>query len=265
MLEGLNVHAIPLWLIWEDESIRDGVDIDQLTFYARLKNSETLPTTSQPSPGDFEAFFKEVATDADAIVNVLVSSKVSGTVDSAQTAQNELPELPIRIVDSLTSSMALGFIVQEAAKAAVAGKSLDEVVAAAEGMRDKVNILFMVDTLEYLHRAGRITGARRMLGTALNIKPILEFNEGFIVPASQARTKSRAIARLLELVEEKLSGKQMAEAGVVDVDNPEDGDAFASMVQERFGPKNIIRSGVSPVVGTIVGPGTFGVAFYPEE
>ncbi len=263
-LEGLNVSVIPLWLIWDDERFRDGVDIDPPTFYRRLKESRTLPTSSQPSPGEFAAFFRQVAAEADAIISVLVSSKISGTIASAQAAQAQLPELTIRIVDSLSSSMGLGMVVLAAARAAAAGRSLDEVVAAAEGMRERMHFLFVVDTLEYLHRGGRIGGARRLLGTALRVKPILQFRDGKIESLTQARTKRKAIIRILEIVEERLGGKGMAEAAVVDIDAPGDGDAVAEMIVERFGAPVVHRSTVSPVVGIHVGPGAIGIAFYAE-
>ena len=262
LLEGLDISVIPVWLLWDNDRLRDGVDIEPPAFYRRLKQSRTLPTTSQPSIGEFETVYRQLATEAEAIVSVLVSSKISGTVASAQAAVERLPELKIRIVDALSSSMGLGFAALAAAKAAAAGKSLDEVVTAAEEIRDKVHLLFVVETLEYLHRGGRIGGARRMLGTALKIKPLLHLKDGLIESLSQARTKSKAIALMLEIAEERLGGKPMAEAAVVDIDSPQEGDRVAEQVKERFGLSVVHRSGVSPVVGTHVGPGTVGIAFY---
>ncbi len=263
--EGLDISVIPLWLIWDDDRFQDGVDIDPQTFYNRLKKSATLPTSSQPSAKEFEIFFRQVAVGCDAIVSVLVSSKISGTVDCARMALAEIQDFPIRIVDALSSSMGLGFVVLAAARAAAAGADLDGVVAAAENMRDKVQLIFVVDTLEYLHRTGRITGAKRLLGTALRIKPILEFKDGLIQSLSQARTKGKAFEQLLQISEERLGDKRMAEAAIVDIDNPEDGEAVQRMTNERFGPKIIHRAEVSPVVGTHVGPGAIGIAFYPED
>jgi len=161
--------------------------------------------------------------------------------------------------------MGLGLVVLAAARAAVAGKDLEEVVAAAEEMRDKVQLLFVVDTLEFLHRGGRITGAKRLFGTALRIKPILEFKDGLIQSLSQARTKSKAFELLLQITKERLGDKRMAEAAIVDIDNPEDGDVVAKLTMERFGPAMLHRAEVSPVVGTHVGPGAIGIAFYPED
>jgi DegV family protein with EDD domain len=264
-MEGLGVSVIPLWLIWDDDRLQDGIDIDPPAFYRRLKESKTLPTSSQPSIGEFESFFRQAATEAEAVVAVLVSSKISGTFASAQAAQAQLPDLTIRLVDAHSSSMGLGLCVLAAARAAAAAKPVDEVVAAAEEMRERVHLIFVVDTLEYLHRTGRITGAKRLLGTALQIKPILHFHDGQIKPLSQARTKRKAIAHLLDIAEQRLAGKQMAEAFVVDIDSPASGDEVAGLVRERFGPPMIHRADVSPVVGNVVGPGAIGLAFYAED
>jgi DegV family protein with EDD domain len=264
-LGDLNIPVIPVWLIWGDERFRDGVDIDPPTFYRRLRESQVFPTTSQPSAGEFEHFFRQVGAEADAIVGVFITSKLSGTVASAQVAQMELPELNIRIVDSLSVSMGLGFVALAAARAAAAGRSLDEVVGVAEEMRDRMHLLFVVDTLEYLHRGGRIGGAKWLLGTALNIKPLLHFVDGTIEPLVQVRTKRKAVARMLDVVEERLGGRRMAEASVVDANSPEEGDAVAEQVKERFGISTVYRTVLSPAIGTHGGPGTLAIGFYAEK
>jgi DegV family protein with EDD domain len=265
-LGGLSIPVIPLWVFCGEECFRDGVDIDPPTFYARLRTDETFPTTSQPSAGEFEDFFRQVAgEDDDAVVGVFISSKLSGTVPNAQAAREKLPDLTIRIVDSLSTSMGLGFSALAAARAAAAGKPLDEVVAAAEDVRARAHVLFAVDTLEYLHRGGRIGGAKRLLGTALNIKPLLHLEEGTVEPLAQVRTKRKAVAQMLEVAEERLGGGRMAEAAVFDVDSPEEGDAVAEQVKERFGVSPVYRTTVSPAIGTHAGPGTIGLCFYPER
>jgi DegV family protein with EDD domain len=264
-LGDFNIPVIPLWLIWGDERFRDGVDIDPATFYARLPESKVFPTTSQPSVGEFVEFFQEAGAGVDAIVGVFISSKLSGTVASALAAKIQLPGLDVRVVDSLSTSMGLGFGVLAAARAAAAGKSVDEVVAVAEKMRDGMNLLFAVDTLEYLHRGGRIGGAKRLLGTALNLKPLLHLEEGRIEALASVRTKRKAVARMLEVAEERLGGKRMAEAAVLDVDCPEEGAAVAETIKERFGLPVVHQTQVSPVIGAHVGPGTVGICFYPES
>lgn len=263
--EGLNIFTIPLWLIWDNENFQDGVDISPSEFFSRLKGSETLPTSSQPTAGEFEKFYRKILAEADAIVNVLASSNISGTVASAEMAAVQLPDEEIYVVDSLSSAMGQGLITLVAARAASEGKSPQEVVQIAQETREKTHLLFVVDTLEYLHKGGRISGGKRLLGTALQIKPLLHFEEGYIRPASQARTRRKAIALLLDTAEERLEGKKMAEVAVMDVDAPREGDALAERMKERFAPLKVFRAGVSPVVGTHVGPGTVGIAFYGEE
>ncbi|NLE46540.1 MAG: DegV family protein [Chloroflexi bacterium] len=266
VLNGVNVPVIPLWLIWGDERFRDGVDIDQHTFYRRLPHSKVFPTTSQPSAGEFIEFFQQGSVGADAIVGAFISSKISGTVQSALAAQDQLKQqLDIRVIDSLSTSMGLGFVVLAAIRAAAAGKSVDEVVAAAERMRERVNVLFVVDTLEYLHRGGRIGGAKRFLGTALSIKPILHLEDGSIEALTQVRTKRKAVNQLLEIIEERLAGRRIAEVAVLDVDAPTEGDSLAKQITKEFDASELIRTSVSPVIGAHAGPGTVGVVFYAEE
>ncbi|HDQ71427.1 MAG TPA: DegV family protein [Chloroflexi bacterium] len=263
-LNGLDIPTIPLWLIWGEERFRDRVDIDPDTFYRRLPGSDVFPTTSQPSAGEFERFFKEAGQGVDAILGIFISSKLSGTVANAQVAQGRISDCEVRVLDSFSTSAGLSFVVLAAARAAAEGKSLDDVIQVAQHVRDQTHLLFVVDTLEYLHRGGRIGGAKRLLGTALNIKPILHLEAGAIEPVEQVRTKRRAIGRLLDIVEERLDGKQMAEAAVLDVDASKEGDALAAQVRERFNVSPVYRTTVSPVIGAHVGPGTVGIAFHPE-
>jgi DegV family protein with EDD domain len=255
-VKGLNIAVIPLWLIWEGENLLDGIDIDPPTFYKRLQKSKTLPTSSQPTVE---------AQDCDVIVSVMVSSKISGTVANARAAMQALPELDLHLVDTLSSSMGAGHVVLAAARAAAAGESVDQVISAAEAMRDRINFIFVVDTLEYLHKGGRIGGAKRYLGAALQIKPLLEFRNGEIQALEQVRTRKKALSRMLNIAQDRLGDRPMAEATIVDIDCPTEGDMVAKMVADRFSPPLLHRSGVSPVVGTHVGPGAIGFAFYAKE
>ncbi|MCP4519526.1 MAG: DegV family protein, partial [Delftia sp.] len=215
-----------------------------------------------PSRGEFIEFFRQVAKEADAIVGVMVSSKVSGTFENALAALTQLPDLTIRLVDTHSVTMGQGFAVLAAARAAAAGRPLGEVVAAAEKVRDNLHLILAVDTLEFLHRGGRIGGASRFLGTALKLKPLLHFQDGSIEPLAKVRTKRKAVAHMLDVAEGRLNGNRMAEVAVADVDTPREGDALAQQVKERFGVSTVYRSTVSPVVGTHAGPRTVCIAFY---
>ena len=263
-LTGLDVTVIPLWLHWGEERFRDGVDINPTEFYRRLQESDVFPTTSQPSVGEFEALIRKVGAGKDGVVNVLVTSQLSGTVASAQAAMDRLKDVAVRVVDSMTTSMGLGFAVLAAARAAAAGETVDRVAQAAQDMADRVQLLFAMDTLEFLRRGGRIGGARWLLGSALQIKPVLQMQGGTVQPLVQVRTKRKALVRMLQAVEERLGGRQMAAAAVIDADCPLEGDAVAEQVRKRFEPKDLYRSIVSPVIGTHAGPGTVGIAFYAE-
>lgn len=264
LIKELDIRIIPLWLVWDEKCFQDGVDIDPHTFYQRLRTSESLPSSTQPSALEFKEFFQKLAGDCSGIVNVLASSKISGTVESAEAAKDFVPGMQVRVVDSLFSAMGQGLVAVSAARAAASGRPIEEVVSRAISVRDQTHLLFVVDTLEYLHKGGRIGGAKKLLGTALNIKPILHFEDGTIQPLSQTRTKSKGVEEMLNIAAERLGSSTMAEAGVVHVDCLEEGRSLVEKVKERFNPPLIHLSDVSPVVGTHVGPGALGLAFYPE-
>lgn len=264
LMQNLNIHIIPLWLLWDQKRYRDNVDIDTDTFYQRLKTSKTLPSSSQPTPGEFIDFFNNLAVSFDTIVAPLVSSNISGTFASAMLAKNELPDLNIELIDTRQGAMGAGLAVLTTARLAAAGETVKDIVEKTKKVCQKTYMFFVVDTLEYLHRGGRIGGAKRLLGSVLKIKPLLHFHEGTIQPLASIRTKTKAVARLLELVEERIADSRIVEAAVMDIDVPDEGDSLADKLKERFGIPAVYRTGVSPVVGTHVGPGALGVAFSIE-
>jgi DegV family protein with EDD domain len=265
-LDGLTIPAIPLWLIWGDERYRDGVDIYPEDFYRLLQERDTVPSTSQPSVGEFVDFYRRVADEerTDTIVGAFISSKISGTVDSARAAAAELPDLNITVIDSFSTAMGLGFMALAAARKAAAGGSASEVAETANAIRQRLTVLFTVDTLEYLHKGGRIGSAKRFLGTMLNIKPLLHLNDGCVEPLCQIRTKQRAVTEMLDRAEESLGGNSMAELAVIDVGCRKDSQVVADRARERFDLSEVYLAPVSPVIGTHAGPGTIGLSFYAE-
>lgn len=266
-LNGLEIPVMPLWLIWDGVAMRDGVDITPTAFYQRLRESATFPSSSQPTPRELAEFLRAAAENAgaDTVLALMVSSKISATHTNTVQACELLPDLDVRVVDSLNVAMGLGFVVLAAARTIAAGGSPDDAIAAAQAMIPRIEFFFAVDTLEYLYRGGRIGNARRLLGTALQIKPLLEWRDGMIEPLCQVRTKRKALDRLFELAEERLAGRRMAEAAVLDVDVPAEGDELLERVRARFDPIALYRSTVSPVVGTHAGPGTLGLIFYAAD
>lgn len=263
-IEQYNLRVIPLKVHWGDKTFLDGVDITPIEFYARLSRSTSLPTTSQPSIQDFVQLFESLADQADGIVAPLISSGISGTVASAQAAAQEFSRLPVEIVDTKVTSARLALVVLAAARAAAQGKSLQEVRQAADDVVQRLHVFFAVDTLEYLHRGGRIGGASRYLGTALSIKPILFFNsEGKIDALERVRTKDKALQRLIALAEEKADGRPL-HLGVIHANAPQVAQEFRDLITHRLHCKEVFTLELSPVIGTHVGPGTIGVAFYAE-
>lgn len=264
LVEAHGIHVVPVYLTMGEKTWRDGVEIQPPEFYELLKTSPDFPITSQPTPADFRELFVELAKEVEGIVAVLVSEKLSGTVNSANLAAADLPDIPIKVVDSLGASMLQGFPVLEAARAAAAGADIDAVVDAAHKAIDKTHIYFVVGTLEYLHRGGRIGTAVKYVGSALNLKPILEFQEGVIESAAMVRTRRRAWEKIYSLLDEQLSEGDKVHMGVLNVAAPEEAARFRDQLVSRFRPVEVIEVECSPAIGSHAGPGTVGVAFYVE-
>jgi DegV family protein with EDD domain len=264
--ERLDIPTIPLNVLWGEEVLRDGVDIDPTSFYERLRSDKVMPTTSQPSAGEFVDFFRTVAAErkADTVVGVLISSALSGTIASAEAAKGMLPDLRVEIVDSLSTSMGLGFQAMAAAEAVRAGGSLEQVVDAALQVQYRVHLLFAVDTLEFLHRGGRIGGAKRFLGTALKIKPLLELEGGKIEALEQVRTRKKAVARMQEVAGERVGGAPVVRAAAIHADCLDECMELKHEVEALFKPRDVYVSEVSPAIGTHAGPGTLGVVLYAQ-
>jgi DegV family protein with EDD domain len=259
-----GIRIIPQVLIMGTKTWRDGVDIDPPAFYELLQTSSDFPASSQPSVADFREAFEELAKDADGIAAILVSDELSGTINSARMAKESLPDVPIEIVDTRSVSAQLGFIAIAAARAAAAGADLQTVADTARAMIGKVGVYFVVDTLEYLHRGGRIGAAARLFGTALNLKPLLAIKDGMVHPVTKVRSRRKALATLFQLLDEELAGKEAIHMAVLHVAAPEEAARLAEQLVERFHPVEMLHTECGPVVGTHAGPGTVGVVYYSE-
>lgn len=264
LVEETGIHIVPQILIMGEKTWQDGVDIDAPAFYELLRTSPDFPTTSQPSVASFHGLFCELFRDAEGIVAILVSDELSGTLNSAQTAALSLPELPIEIIDSRAVSMQLGLIVLAASRTATAGGDLKTVAATARALIDRTHVYFVVDTLEYLHRGGRIGAAAKLFGSALNLKPVLEVKDGTITPVARIRTRRKALDKLYELVEEQVAEGARAHMAVLHVAAPEEAARVREQLEARFDPVEMVACECGPVVGAHAGPGTVGVAFYVE-
>jgi DegV family protein with EDD domain len=262
LLEKYNIHVIPQILNWEGKSYHDDVDIKPEEFYQRLPQSKAMPTTSQPSAGEFHELFSQLAETADSIVAVLISEPLSGTQASARAAADMMDDFPIEIVDSRSTSMGLGFMALEAARAVERGASYKEAAEAARLLVPHMHVAFVVDTLEFLHRGGRIGGAKRLVGSVLSIKPVLHLADGRIEPLASVRTKRKAVQHLVQIVADELNGKENTHVAIIHAAADEEAQALYDQVKSSINPSELLLTGMSPVIGTHAGPGTVGLVYY---
>lgn len=252
-----EIEIVPLSIRFGDHEFNDRTGLSHDQFWDRLKSSPDLPETSAPSAGRFRDAYRGLeASGATGIVAVCLSSELSGTYQAAVIAAEQSPSLPIRVVDSRNVSMALGFQVLEAARSASRGDSLEEVAAAAVAARDRTNFIATLDTLDYLQRGGRIGTAQAFLGGLLNIKPLITMDNGVVAALGRVRTRSRAIADLVQRAAALGSGVQ--ELAVL-TGASEDVEQFRQSLPALISTHLI--ADVGPVVGTHTGPGVLGFAY----
>ena len=259
ILKEYAIEVIPLVVIWDGETYRDGIDITTADFYTRLSVSDSLPSTSQPSVEAFKECFQTLLDSGKDVAAILISSGISGTVNSALQAKAALDSDRIEIVDSQTAGMAAGLHVLAAARKAASGGTIGDVVEIARQAQQRTDVVFAVDTLEFLYKGGRIGGGKRFLGSMLNIKPILEMKDGKIDAADQVRTQKRALERLMEIIDERSAGDAPLRMAVMHSNVPEQAQALVDQLQDRFNPEEIYLAELSPVIGTHVGPGTLAI------
>jgi DegV family protein with EDD domain len=258
-----HLTITPQVLIWGEETYQDGVDIQPTEFYTKLEHAKVMPTTSQVSIVTMKEAFEKLLEAGYDVLGIFISSKLSGTIQSAMQAKEMIPSAAskIAIVDSLSTAMAMGFQVLTAARAAEAGASLAECQKIAEEARKHTGIFFVVDTLEFLHRGGRIGGAQALLGSALNIKPVLTLEDGRIETADKVRTKSKAISRMMELVIEKIGNSNPIRIATLHANAAAEAQQILETAAAQLKPVEKILTSVSPVIGAHIGPGTVGLAF----
>lgn len=265
ILDSSPIRVLPLQVIWGDQILRDGVDIQPNEFYTRLKDAKVLPTTSQTTPEEFKQTYAQLIEEGYEILSVHISSKLSGTMDSAIQAKRAFPTAKIELVDSLSTSMAMGFHVLAAARVAAAGGTLHDCKAVAEKAKEQTGVYFTLNTLEFLQRGGRIGGAAAFLGTVLNLKPILSLEEGQIEAVERVRTLNKSIDRLLDLVESKLDHEPgPVRLCAIHGNSFEEANMLLNKAIKRFSHslvRETLISDISPVLGTHTGPGALGLAY----
>ena len=258
-----ELTILPLEVIWGEETFKDGVDILPSEFYTRLQSAKVMPSTSQVTiPYMREAFERLVAEDYD-VFGIFISEGLSGTINSAVQgrAMLEAGQDRVHIFNSMQTGMSLGFQALAIARAAQDGASIEDCQAIAEKARDNTGIYFAVDTLEFLHRGGRIGGAKRLMGTAMKVKPILSVQEGLVASIESVRTKRKAHLRVLEIIKNEIGDRSPIHLATLEANASEDANALLDLAQQEMDVVEVVRSQVSPVIGTHVGPGTVGLAY----
>ena len=261
IVEQYGIHVVPNVVNWGTKTYRDGVDITSSAFFERLKTDPVQPTTAVASIGEFRDVYAAAAETGEAVLGIHLSAKLSGTYSAAEQARAMLSDRRIEVLDSNATAMALGFVVLAAARAAEAGKSLEEVRQEAIATLPHVGVIFTVQTLEFLRRGGRIGGAQAFLGGLLDMKPILELRDGRVEPVERVRTKRKAVDRVLDLIAEKTKGKSPIRISTLHAAAPEEAAVLLEAARQRLQPIECIMAEASPTVATHTGPGTVGLAY----
>lgn len=261
-----DIKVVSLNVIINGVSSRE-VDIENEVFYEEIRNSKEIPKSSQPIPNEMLNTFKEIVKDGDSIVGIFLSSKMSGTYSNANMIKDmileDYPDAEIHILDSKTNCMQMGFAVIEAARTASEGKSINEVINAANHVINNSRFLFTPETLEYLKKGGRIGGAAALFGNVLQIKPILTVVNGETSVFKKVRTRKKAIEEIVKTVLEEIEAKGLGDIVVHHINCQEDGLKLAKALENKLGKKVEIQS-IGPVIGVHVGPGSIGIAYYTK-
>ena len=261
-----SIRVVPLYVKAGEASYRDGIDITAEELYTRLPTMTPLPTTSQPSAGDFAAVYGElVKQGASGIISVHLSSGISGTVNSALVAAEQFKGVPIEVVDTGCAAAVASLAVEGAAKALRAGASFEQALAVVRNVVERGRTLFTVDTLEYLYKGGRIGGAAALLGSLLQFKPLLYFVGGQIDVLERVRKSSRALARMVEIMEEWLGTEEPLRVVIMQADCQDRAEELANLVRQRLKVVDLQVVILTPVLGVHCGNGTLGLFCCPTS
>jgi len=263
LAEELGITVVPVYLRFGDEVYRDRVDISEDEFYQRLLQDPIHPSTTQPTPQDFVDAYQRLSQEADGIISIHVTSKLSGTYNSAMQGKKLVKDgCPIEVVDSETVSIAMGLIAMEAAKIARSGKSLQQVVAKVKQTIPNIHLLILFDTLKYLAKGGRIGKAKALLGSILSVKPLLTVKDGELVPAGQVRTRSKGIQRLIDFAKNAIDIQDLS---VLYSTTPDEAQTLAEHIGSIFPRERITLARLGPGLGVHGGPGVLAIGFREKE
>lgn len=260
--EKTNIHMVPLSVVFEDKSYEEEIDITTEEFYQKVRETKQLPTTSQPSIGYVTTKLEELAKDYDAVVSIHLSSGISGTYQAVASAGEMVDGIDVYVYDSEMSCMVQGFYVLEAAKMAEQGKTAQEIIQRLDEMKETMTAYFMVDDLTNLQRGGRLSGAQALVGSLLQVKPILHFSKKLIVPFEKIRTRKKAISRIIGMLEEDADKGKDLSVVFIHGNNEASAIELRDAFLQKYPTMEATISYFGPVIGTHLGEGAIGVGWY---
>lgn len=260
--EEKNIYSIPLSIIFNDKQYREEENITAEEFYEKVKQEKIFPTTSQPPIGEIVELLKEIAVDYDEAVFITLSSGISGTYQTVQSAGRMVEGLTVYPYDSEISCMVEGFYALEGADMAARGKSATEIVKRFDEMKPFIRAYFIVDDLSHLQRGGRLSAAQVLIGSVLQVKPILHFEDTKIVPFEKIRTRKKALKRVLELFHEDAFQGVPIEATVIHANRLQEAEELCKEIENKYPNVNVNISYFGPVIGTHLGEGALGLGWY---
>ncbi|MFC2068877.1 DegV family protein [Chloroflexota bacterium] len=260
VIDELGITVVPLYVCFGEDIYRDRSEISEDSFYERLLQDTKHPTTTQPTPQDFVEVYRQLSVEADGIISIHISEKLSGTCNSALQAKKLVGnECPIEVVDSKMTSMALGLIVEAAANIAKHGNDFNQMVTDIKQSISNVQLLVLFDTLKYLAKGGRIGKAKFLLGSVLNVKPLLTIKEGEFVPVRQARSRSKGIENLLDFA---INTDNVKEFIIIHSTTPDEAELLAQRVRTSCPTSRVRIARLGPVLGVHGGPGVLAIALH---
>ena len=271
IIENLNIHWVPYYIHRGKEVLRDLVTIQREAFYKWLPTAQELPLTASPGPGDYLEMYEKLVNEeaVNEIISIHMTSKGSGAYQAAKTAQamikDKLPDLNVEVVDTLNVSMCHGWMVIEAARASLQGGSLNDIVNIVKNMIPSTHMLQTADTLKYLYMGGRIGKAKHLMGTLLNIKPLIGMEDGVIVPLGQARSRKKAYKLIVDRVDAAAGEIGKIKVAYVHAAAYEEAEKIKALLETRLDCVESIIAELSPALGVHTGPGTAGVCYFPVE
>ena len=270
LLNKLNIHWVPYYIHRGKEVLKDLVTIKREQFYKWLPTADKLPTTANPSPLDYEnVYYKLVGEGVKQIASIHITSKGSGAYQAAMIAResllNRMPDLKIEVIDTLNVSMCHGWMVIEAARAALEGASLETVTQKVRSMIPNIHMMQTADTLKYLYKGGRIGKAKHLMGSLLNIKPMIGMKDGVIVALGQARSRNKVYKMMVDEIEAAVGRMGKIKIAYVHAAAQEEVDKLRMMVEERLTCVETLVAELSPALGVHTGPGTSGLCYFPVD